>query len=209
VWIIYKLSIHVFSSFYYRNNIHLFPPKLRHDLNGKVIKVGVVENPPALYRRIGGGFAGLDIEMIDAMASALNFKAQFFPASDLIKENDGPLAIPYKTYYGPWKTVMLRTIAGDVSIGIGGMLLSHHQIGDIGYTQIYARDNFEFFATNDPILSTRAERWIALVIFVMVFVLMSTSLPMNLLRHRSSREGEVDCGRTVIMVGTSHGTRCL
>jgi len=190
-------SIDVFS----RKNFQLLPPKSPHNFHGKVIKVALAENPPYTCNRIGGGFAGIDIEIIDYIAESLNLKAKYIPVMDLKRYDDESLDIVYKGYYGDWKLILLRTLSEEVNVGSGGLALTNALIGNVGYTQAYMTDSIEFFATDDMELSNRIELRIAFIVVPMALVLICTSLTVHLSHRRGdSKRKERDFGSTALMV---------
>jgi len=77
---------------------------------------------PFVCNRIGGGYAGLDIEIIEAMASELNFTVIYVRAQDLKTERDVD-TIPWRNNYGLWKVLHLRAISGDVDITLGALAI--------------------------------------------------------------------------------------
>jgi len=179
-------------------NERVFQPKVPHDLKGKVITVGVVISPMATCHRTGSGLAGIEIDMLESMASALNFTTVYKLSGDLMRKNDSELA-KREDLYGPWGTVLLRIFAGEIDIAMGGFILVHLLNSSLGSTQPYAQDSYMFFATNDKVLSARTEVLIGIIILQMIIVHTFTSTAMHFLRQTpKGRRG--DFGATAIMV---------
>jgi len=186
------LIFHIF-----RNNTPLLPLKIPKDLDGKPLNVGVVVISPYICDRVGGGYFGLDIEIIEAMASVLNFTVRYLRSDELEKPNDS-LGIPWKGTVGPWKSVLLRVLSRDVDIAIGNFVLRPERIADFGYTPPYTRDVVRFFVTSDPILSRTTDKVEAIILRV-VAVHIFISLMMYLLKD-STGQRRGDLGATALMV---------
>ena len=181
-----------------RYNESLFPLKLPHNLNGKAFKVGALVTEPFVCNRIGGGYAGLDIDIIEAMASALNFTIAYINAEDLRKDSDEKVT-HWRNNYGLWKVLYLRALAGEIDVGIGRLTLRPDLVDDLGYTQPYLRNAVEFFVTQDLVLANEMKHWVAMVVIRMAVVHMCVSLAINLIKLAIKR-GKRDFGATAIMV---------
>ena len=187
-----------------RNNATLFPSKTPHDLRGKIIRVGLVITPIATCDQIGGGYAGTEIEMMEAIASVLNFRIVYNSSNELKRRTDSEYD-DWTAAYGPWKTVLLRVLSGEVDIAMGGFNILSTRFDKVDYTQPYAKDNFRFYATNDMKSSHQIVGWIRSMVLQMVVVHGFASLTMYQLRPRKNRR-KGDFGSTAIMVRKSNQT---
>jgi len=167
-------------------------------LHGKVINIGLVVAPIATCHRIGGGFAGVEVELIDAMASALNFTANYQSSTVLARENDSQLA-PWKGSSGPWQTILIRLLSGEVNVGIGAFILWKKLFEDFECTQPFDKDKYTFYATSDVILAGATERWIGIMTLQMIIAHTFISLAIHLLRRKFLGRKE-NLGHTAITV---------
>jgi len=164
--------------FLVRNNATLFPSKEPHNLKGREIRIGAVVAPISTCSRVGGGIAGPETQIIDAMASALNFTAIFIASENMIKRKD--FAIDHwKTMDGPWRTVLLETFAGNVDIAMGGYLLWPEMTDDFTFIYPFATDALRFYATNDKIVSYFTENTVGNMILQMTIVLTISALSLH------------------------------
>jgi len=86
--------------FRFRNDTLAISSKHHHGLNGKIIRAVVVVAPIATCKRVGGGYAGAEIEMMEAIASALNITLEYNSSMELSRENDSQHAA-LEGGYGP------------------------------------------------------------------------------------------------------------
>ena len=171
---------------FFRKRKPLFPQKVPHDLNGKLINVGLVIMPAVTCNQVGGGYAGPQIDLMTSMEKAYNFTAVYITPDNLRTQNElEPDRLEGSA--GSWRAILGATLSGEVSIAAGGFVLWPTLIDDFGYTQTLTQNTFSFFVTNNLILSNRTEGWIWIITLEMITVQLVTALAMHLLARRTDR----------------------
>lgn len=164
--ILYK-SPQIITHLASRNNTPLFRLDTPNFLHGTFVKVGGIIAPPYVCDRTDGGFAGVDIDVLEATGTALNFSVVYILSEDLRKENESEDTL-WRGRRGPWNTILLRLESGEIDIGVGGFFLTPERIAALGYIHPYGTDSSQFFATQDLITSNKIGIWIGFVVVLMV-----------------------------------------
>jgi len=157
----------------------------------------MMRTPPYTCKRVGGGYTGVDVEMMEAMAEVLNFTLDYFLVERLRGRNESE-GDYWKGHVGPWKTILLRAVEGEIEIALGGFTLEPEAIDMLGYTPSYYRDSAGFFATSDLVLGHDMGGWIAMALPLAFLVQFCTAVAMFFLERRPNRRR--DFGGVAIMV---------
>ena len=164
----------------------LFPPKVPHDLNGRIINVGLVVVPAFTCNQVGGGYTGPQISLMRSIAKSYNFTAVYITDNDVKTQNEPPpdrlAGSP-----GPWRVILGATLSGDVSIALGGFFLWPTLLNDFGYSQTISQEAYRFFTTSNLILSNRTEYWIWIITLERITMQLLTALAMHFLVRKGDR----------------------
>ena len=183
---------------YFQEKRTNFPPKLPHNLNGRVIKFGVVIVPPSTCDRIGGGYAGTHISLVRSMADTLNFTAVFI-ASNNVRTAQESEPSRLECARGPWRTVLAATLSGEVSAALGGFVMWPPLLEDFSSIQTIDQEVCSFFVTSNLILTSRTDGLILTITLQMITVQLVTALAMHALTRSVERRTETYASTTMMV----------